>query len=104
MRYTYRAKLIRCVDGDTFDTEIDLGFSVWTKLRFRLLDVDTPERGEPGFHEATKLLETFIEQASVDGTFELESHKTGKYGRWLARLGSINYCMAQWVERKGWLE
>jgi len=26
LMYTYRAKLVRCVDGDTVDFEIDLGF------------------------------------------------------------------------------
>lgn len=44
--YEYKAKLVRCVDGDTVDFDIDLGFAVFVRVRTRLVDVDTPERGE----------------------------------------------------------
>ena len=29
--YEYRCKLIKVVDGDTVDVDIDLGFGVWLK-------------------------------------------------------------------------
>ena len=29
--WTYRAKVIRVVDGDTVDVDIDLGFGIWQK-------------------------------------------------------------------------
>ena len=54
--YNYRAKLIRCVDGDTADLEIDLGFYVFTKVRCRLHGVNTPERGKPDFKKATLII------------------------------------------------
>ena len=42
--YEYRTKVVRVVDGDTVDVDIDLGFGVWLrKSRIRLLGVDTPE-------------------------------------------------------------
>lgn len=41
--YTYRAKLIRVIDGDTIDAIIDLGFDVWVKKRIRLNGIDAPE-------------------------------------------------------------
>ena len=43
--FAYRVTLLRVVDGDTLDVDIDLGFSM--KLagqRLRLLRVNTPER------------------------------------------------------------
>ena len=43
--FVYRVTLLRVVDGDTLDVDIDLGFSI--KLagqRLRLLWVNTPER------------------------------------------------------------
>ena len=43
--YEYRAKLIKCVDGDTADFLVDLGFKVFKEIRTRFLGVDTPERG-----------------------------------------------------------
>ena len=42
--YTYRAKVIKIIDGDTIDVDLDLGFSVWLrKQRVRLYGIDTPE-------------------------------------------------------------
>jgi len=42
--YEYRCKLIKVVDGDTVDVDIDLGFGVWLKKeRVRIMGIDTPE-------------------------------------------------------------
>ena len=42
--YEYNCKIVRIIDGDTVDVDIDLGFDVWlTKQRIRLFGVDTPE-------------------------------------------------------------
>ena len=42
--YEYRAKVLKIVDGDTVDVDIDLGFGVWLKdERVRIMGIDTPE-------------------------------------------------------------
>jgi micrococcal nuclease len=42
--YEYRVKVIKVVDGDTVDVDIDLGFGVWLKdERVRIMGIDTPE-------------------------------------------------------------
>jgi micrococcal nuclease len=42
--FEYRCKLVKVVDGDTVDIDIDLGFGVWLNdQRVRLYGVDTPE-------------------------------------------------------------
>jgi micrococcal nuclease len=42
--FTYNATVVRVVDGDTVDVDIDLGFGIWFRnQRIRLLGVDTPE-------------------------------------------------------------
>jgi endonuclease YncB( thermonuclease family) len=42
--YEYPCKIVRVVDGDTVDVDIDLGFSHWIhNERIRLYGVDTPE-------------------------------------------------------------
>jgi len=42
--YEYRAKIVRVIDGDTVDVDIDLGFGVWMKdERVRIMGIDTPE-------------------------------------------------------------
>ena len=42
--YEYKVRIVKVVDGDTVDVEIDLGFDVWLKnQRVRLYGIDTPE-------------------------------------------------------------
>jgi len=78
--YTYNAIVDRWVDGDTVDLRVDLGFTVWVKQRFRLSNIDTPERGEALWHEARNRAS---ELAPSGSTVVVQSHKTDKYGRYL---------------------
>ena len=42
--WTYRAKVVRVIDGDTVDVDVDLGFGIWQKNeRVRIMGIDTPE-------------------------------------------------------------
>ena len=42
--YEYRAKILKVIDGDTVDVDIDLGFGVvLTDERVRMMGIDTPE-------------------------------------------------------------
>jgi micrococcal nuclease len=42
--YIYRVKkVLKVVDGDTIDADIDLGFSISLEKRIRLAGIDTPE-------------------------------------------------------------
>ena len=42
--YEYRAKVVKVVDGDTVDVDIDLGFGiVLSDERVRIMGIDTPE-------------------------------------------------------------
>jgi|TARA_R110001592_G_scaffold284553_1_gene552871 micrococcal nuclease len=42
--YEYKAKLVKVVDGDTVDVDIDLGFGMWMlDERVRIMGIDTPE-------------------------------------------------------------
>lgn len=42
--YEYKCKVLRVIDGDTVDVDIDLGFGVWLrKERVRIMGIDTPE-------------------------------------------------------------
>jgi micrococcal nuclease len=76
------ATVYNVVDGDTCDIEIDLGFSVKTRHRFRLSRINTPERGEQGWKEATDKLKELILGKQVT----IYSDKLDKYGRYLAEI------------------
>ena len=42
--YEYKCKVVKVVDGDTVDIDIDLGFGIWMKdERVRIMGIDTPE-------------------------------------------------------------
>ena len=44
MMYEYKCNIVKIVDGDTVDVDIDLGFGVWLKdERVRIMGIDTPE-------------------------------------------------------------
>ena len=45
--WTYRAKVIRVVDGDTVDVDIDLGFGIWQKNeRVRIMGIETQPKNK----------------------------------------------------------
>jgi micrococcal nuclease len=85
--WQYKAQLIKAVDGDTVDLMVDLGFKIYSKIRVRLSGVDTPERGEPGYHGATQYVEDWF--GTQGDRCILETTKTGKYGRWLGTIWPV---------------
>jgi len=56
--YEYRVKkVVKVVDGDTIDVDIDLGFSISFFSRVRLAGIDTPESRTTNAKEKTLGLE-----------------------------------------------
>jgi len=42
--YDYKCNVVKIVDGDTVDVDIDLGFGIWMRNeRVRIMGIDTPE-------------------------------------------------------------
>lgn len=39
--YEYRCRLVRVIDGNTVEADIDLGFNIWTRQKIRLFGVDS---------------------------------------------------------------
>ncbi len=88
--YEYRANLIKVVDGDTVDVDIDLGFGVWLKNeRVRIMGIDTPEsrtsdKVEKLFGLAAKnRVKEMLEKNVVLKTFAAKDGEDmkGKFGR-----------------------
>ena len=80
--YEYKAVVNRVVDGDTIDVTIDLGFSVWKKMRVRMEGINTPEsrtrdlaEKKLGLAAKERLKELCI------GKIQVKSLGKGKYGR-----------------------
>ena len=89
--YEYRCKVVRIIDGDTVDVDIDLGFGVWLhKERVRLYGIDTPESRTRDLEEKKYGLaaKDFLTGMLDDDQIILKTHKdkTGKFGRILGEL------------------
>lgn len=86
--YTYKAKVTKVYDGDTFTVDIDLGFYlVWNKQVIRLARVNTPEvRGteRPEGIKVRDIVRDLILDKEV--TIKTIKDKKGKYGRYLAEI------------------
>ena len=67
----------RVVDGDTIEVEMDA-----EKVKVRLLCIDTPERGQDGFDEATVALKALIGDAGrVQLVYDPKHDKVDFFGR-----------------------
>ena len=78
-----------------FDFDVDLGFHIRIRIRTRLLGVDTPERGHEDFHTASNVLKGLLDNIKdEEGFIYIDTHKTGKYGRWLVDIACVNSTMA----------
>ena len=96
--HEYKVKIIKVVDGDTVDVDIDLGFGIWLKKeRVRIMGIDTPEsrtsdKVEKVFGLAAKA--RLISLLGAEAILETQVHKgedmKGKFGRILGNFTSIN--------------
>lgn len=98
--FTYKAEVIKVVDGDTIDVDIDLGFKTWVRnIRLRLDGIDAYEtrlgRGTtPEMKEKGLLAKAFVKKMCDDNPTQvtITTTKRGKYGRWIAvvKVGNIS--------------
>ena len=90
--YEYSCRIVRVVDGDTVDVDIDLGFDLWLKKqRIRLYGVDTPESRTRDLVEkkyglaAKKFVEKHLPLGSKQ-TLRTRLDDRGKFGRILGEF------------------
>jgi len=85
--FTYEAKVLRVVDGDTIDALIDLGFDIHKKVRIRMVGINTPESRTRDLEEKKRGLAAKARLKEIlkenKNKFILESQGVGKYGRCL---------------------
>ena len=91
--FEYNAVVVKVVDGDTVDVDIDLGFSVWLKKqRVRLYGLDTPESRTRDKEEKKYGLlakAKVLEHCPIGSKIKVKTQKgksKGKYGRILGEL------------------
>ena len=87
--YNYKISLLKVVDGDTIDAEIDLGFDIKVKKRVRFMGINAPESRTRDLEEKARGLaaKDRVKQL-LDGckNVTLKSHGVGKFGRCLGEI------------------
>jgi micrococcal nuclease len=81
MANRYKVEVTRTVDGDTIYGKLwaeDLNI-IFPNQKFRFLGVNTPEKKQLGYYEATE----FTAQVCDGKTLEIDLHGKDAFGRWL---------------------
>jgi endonuclease YncB( thermonuclease family) len=81
--YIYRVNILKVLDGDTMDVNLDLGFKVHIQERVRLASVDAPPIDEDGGKEA---FEYVREQMAKAKTIVVRTGKEDRHGRYVMHV------------------
>jgi micrococcal nuclease len=94
--HIYQGEIAHWVDGDTVDVDLyiflDFGFHWYetkqTKQRIRLMGINTPEKGQSNYKEATAFMESHapVGMEVLVQTYKMPTSYASeeKYGRYLA--------------------
>ena len=91
--YTYAAEVIKIVDADTQDLEIDVGFKAKQEHRVRLRGINAPEAGTSPGRKAKRFVERELAKCVVEKPLfkgaranrplvVVKTYKMGQYGRY----------------------
>lgn len=101
--YTYNAKITNVVDGDTVDASIDVGFSLTTLHRLRLVGVDTCEMNDkdPVKRASAIAAKEYMIQTVLGKNVVLTTYKSDAFGRYLAAIYLGDVCVNDELVRLG---
>ncbi|MEW7279212.1 thermonuclease family protein [Aquimarina sp. 2201CG1-2-11] len=104
--YTYKATIVRWIDGDTLQVEIDLGFYVQTLQKIRLARIDAPEmnnsvayRERQAKHARAVAKKFCPEGATV--TITTTKQNKDQYARYIAEVTYNDTNMSNYLIDKG---
>ncbi len=87
--YNYKARVLRIVDGDTVNLEIDLGMKVFLKSNCRLSGINAPELRSTDLSVREKAMQAKMYLGGllpIDSIVELQSMSLDKYGRSIGQI------------------
>lgn len=87
--YVRNARVVNIVDGDTFDGEVDLGFNVKVKERFRILGINAPEKYGSTRAEGLRSKQ-YLTDNILNKNIVLISNKMDGFRRYLAEVYVTN--------------
>lgn len=86
--FTYKAKVMRVIDGDTLEVALDLGFNISFTEKLRLFNINAPELKTEEGVKARDFLLYLLGDGNI--TVNTIKDRKGKYGRYLAILFKDN--------------
>ena len=103
--YQYKAIITRCIDGDTLEARIDLGFNIMVNETFRIYGIDTPESFGAKKCEAGFVAKEVVKNMVEGKEFVVDIMKKDKYGRWLMTINmevdNNKTTLAAWLIKNG---
>lgn len=81
--YIRNVKVINIVDGDTFDGEVDLGFHLKVRERFRVIGINAPEKLGPTKYAGLKSKQYLVDNL-LNKNVVIISTKMDGFRRYLA--------------------
>ena len=108
--YLFNCTVVKIIDGDTIDVDVDLGFGCWVRGsagRIRLFGIDCEESRTRDLEEkkrgliAKEWLINKIDPTSVGSAKEimLKSYEYGKYGRVIGELFIVSGSRKQSINK-----
>jgi micrococcal nuclease len=94
--FTYNAKVVRVIDGDTLVVSFDLGFSISLEETVRLYGINAPEiskvKKTSAEYKKGMAAKKYLEELLLDKPIVITTYKDAKekYGRYLASIEIFN--------------
>jgi micrococcal nuclease len=98
--YQYNAVVERVVDGDTIVCNVDLGFCIYVKEKFRLANINAPEV----ITEQGKYVRQIVTDMLTGKQIVMNVLGKDKYGRWLATIFLNNVNINEWLVTNGYAQ
>lgn len=97
--YTYRASLIRVIDGDTYELDLDLGFHVHHHTTIRILGWDAAESNTPKGKEVIPVVISLFAAATMILVSTEKDAQT--FARWLGRISLDGQDLGETLAARG---
>lgn len=89
--YHYKAKVLSVYDGDTVTLMIDQGMKHFTRVKVRLVGINTPEikTSDPEEKKLGIAARDYLRSRIEGKEIIIHTEKKGKFGRWLGTIWDL---------------
>jgi len=100
--FQYEAKVVRVIDADTLELDIDLGFRVHTVIEGRINGIDAPEMSTP---EGVAARQAVIDLLRLTKTVTVASVRDRRtFARWVVDVEVDDLMLATWLIAHGFVK